>query len=294
MRIVAGVLLVALLAAAALAAAYHAAAPRGGGGGLFIVVTFPGLLGDVKALTCRGDRVVSLVPPGVDPHDYYLTPRGVALLRSADVIVSLGHTPLENAVHRLYMEGVLHGVLVEVPAIPGIRLVRNPVTGQLDLHMPVYDPRNYAVFVEYLAKVLAGLRPECRGVYLVKASRLVEAAEAVYRSAPRLLVRAVADSPATIYAVEWLGVRVVSLINPGYGLPATPRTILGAVSGVESGSVGLVVVTWPAESLVDRWLLELAAGRGLPVLYVYSPAAPGTVLSKIMMVAGEASRLNRG
>ncbi len=252
--------------------------------GLLVVVTFPGLLDDVKMLACPGDRVVSLVPRGVDPHDYYLPPWGLRVLRAADVIVSLGHTPLELMIRRMWAEGLIGGVLVEVPRVPGVRLLRNPVTGSLDLHMPVYDPRNYAAFIEYLAHVLALRRPECRGYYLSEAGVLASEAMRLYWSAPRLSARAVADSPALLYAVSWLGVRVVGLLRPGYGLPVTPAVI----EDLAKSGVSLVVVTAPVESPASTWLRWFAEERGLPVLYVYSPTYPGSVIWKLRVLVDEA------
>ncbi|MEM3892849.1 MAG: hypothetical protein QXR12_02735, partial [Thermofilum sp.] len=76
--------LLAVLAAAAVALSlllYLAPPPpREGVGGLRIAVTFPSLYEDVKALLCEGDTVVSIAPPGVDPHEYQLSPKDVELL----------------------------------------------------------------------------------------------------------------------------------------------------------------------------------------------------------------------
>ncbi|MET1100861.1 MAG: zinc ABC transporter substrate-binding protein, partial [Pyrodictiaceae archaeon] len=114
--------------------------------GLLIVTTFPNLVWDIKQLVCKDDRVKSIVPLGVDPHEYQLTPSDIQLLAKADIIVSTAHTPFEEDIRSLTLEGKLYATLIEIPRIPGIRILRNPVTGQPNYHMLIYDPENYKIF----------------------------------------------------------------------------------------------------------------------------------------------------
>ena len=99
-----------------------------GGHGLLIVVSFPNLAYDVELLACEDDTVISLAPPGMDPHDYQLTPSDVELLRRADLVISTAHAPFEVDIRRLVEEGRLSTVLVELPHVPGVRLLVNPIT----------------------------------------------------------------------------------------------------------------------------------------------------------------------
>ena len=254
-------------------------------GALLIVVTFPSLVGDVKQIVCRGDRVVSLVPPSVDPHEYQLKPSDVELLEKADVIVSTGHAPFEKRIAELVEEGVVHARLVVVWRAPGVRLLDNPVTGEPDLHMPIYDPRNYIAFIRYLARILSEANPSCASVYEEKAGAVVERVEGLIARAPRVEGVAVADMPYAVYAVEWLGLRVESLLVPEPGLPTTPPLVEKASRLLSRGA--WAVVTEPPVAKPSRLLLELAASHGAPVLRVPSPLANGTIPEKLEYIVSQ-------
>ncbi len=262
-----------------------------GGEGLKVVVTFPCLKPDVEALLAPGDTVYSIAPPGVDPHDYQLSPQDIALLREADVIVSLGHAPFELKIRELAEKGELKAVLVEVPRLPGIEIYQNPATGQPVLHMPIYDPSNYKVFVEHLAKVFSELRPSMASHYEEAARSLVEEVDGIAAAAPRLDVVAAADMPLSIYAVSWLGVKVKYLLVPEHGAPASPKTVEGVRRALEDGSVKLVVVTEPVEHSASRMLLEMAEEYGVPVLKVPSPLIVESVPAKLKAIVEEAQSL---
>ncbi len=253
--------------------------------GLTVVVTIPSLVGDVKEIVCRGDHVLSLVPPSVDPHSYQLTARDYELLSRANVIVSLGHTPFEVSIRRLVEEGKINAVLVELPRIPGIKLRVNPATGHLNLHLPVYDPGNYVVFVEYLAKVMGKLNPACSNVYRENALKLIDRVNAIVEETPKINASVVADTPVCQYAVEWSGARVVDLLIREHGVPATPTDIERIEELLSNGSIGFIAVISPSKAPASRRLVELAHEYGVPVLYVPSPTSPTSVVDKIENVS---------
>ncbi|MEM1703052.1 MAG: zinc ABC transporter substrate-binding protein, partial [Zestosphaera sp.] len=106
--------------------------------GITIVVTFPNLADDVNLIMCDSDRVYSLLPPSIDPHDYSLTPADVKLLEQADLIISTAHTHFELRISELRDQGVIKAVVIEIPKVSGIKLLQNPSTGLPNLHMPIY------------------------------------------------------------------------------------------------------------------------------------------------------------
>ncbi len=260
--------------------------------GLTVVVTIPSLVGDIEEIVCRGDSVLSIVPPGVDPHSYQLTARDYELLSRADVIVSLGHTPFEVSIRRLVEEGKINAVLVEIPKIPDIKLRVNPATGYLNLHLPVYDPGNYVVFIEYLARIMGELNPACFNIYRENALRLIGRINSIVEETPRINAGIVADTPVCQYAVEWSGARVVDLLIREHGVPATPSDIERVERLLRNGSVGLVAVISPPKAPASRRLVELAHEYGVPVLYVPSPTSPTPVIDKIENVSIQLRRMS--
>ena len=291
--------LAAAAAAIAVAAALYAlyatgggggsASSPGAGGGLTIVVTFNNLASDVKLLACRDDRVVALVPPGVDPHSYQLTPRDIQEVRKADLVVSTGHAPFEVKLRDI----VAPDRLVEIPRVPGVRLLENPVTHKPNYHMPIYDPDNYAAFMRYLAERLSRLRPGCASHYRSAAERVVREVEALKKETPRLSVAAVGSSPPVQYAVTWLGVRLSWLLVPEEGVAPTPETLSRAEALLKSNDTLAVVMVVSGHyvSPVDERLASMALEEGRAVMRVPAPFAPGSVLDKLRLVAEEAAKL---
>ena len=260
--------------------------------GLEIVVTFPNLAYDIALLLCEGDHLYSLVPQGVDPHDYQLTPEAISRLEGADVVISTAHAPFEMEIKEMRERGELEAVLVEIPEVPGIRLLENPATGQPNYHMPIYDPGNYKTFMRYIADVLANLRPGRAEDYLGKARELAEQVDALLSETPELSLEAVADLPLTQYAVSWLGVRIRFLLMKEHGVPASSAYLMRVEEAVSRGEVKLAVVCDPPRSSASEHLRRLADEHGLPVLRIPLPFSEGSILEKLSRISEQAVKLS--
>lgn len=257
--------------------------------GLVIVVTFPSLANDIEQLLCSGDIVVSIVPRGIDPHTYTLTPSAINILKRANVIVSTGHTSFEMKIRELVDEGVIRGVLIEIPRINGIEIKKNPATGQPNYHMPIYDPRNYALFIDRLTDVLARLRPECRIHYLDNRNSIIDKLYSIIYSANKTRVKAAAESPVIQYAVEWLGIDIEYLMIREHGISASAQDVLEIENALKNGDAKLVVVSEPLKTNAGSKLVELAEKYNVPILYIPSPLTNDTMLHRIEIVV---SRFN--
>ena len=273
--------------------------PRGadappGGRGLLIIVSFPNLAYDVALLADEEDEIAALVPIGADPHDYQLTPSDIRLLERADLIVSTAHAPFEAEMRKLVEEGHVRGVLLELPRLPGLRLLVNPATGQPNYHMPIYDPVNYERFVDYLSTVLAHLRPGKADEYAENARRVKESVRELLEKAPRLGLVAVADLPVVQYAVSWLDVEIISFVLKEPGVPATPGDLMELEEALANHEVDLVIVCRPTVVSASEELNALAKRYGLPIIYVPSPMEPGSILDKLSIVVDQALKLAKG
>jgi len=255
------------------------------GKGLYILVTFPNLAEDLKQLACSGDTVDYIAPPGLDPHEYQLTPSDVEKLLRADLVVSTSHAPFEIRIRELREQGLLKAVLVEIPWIPGIVLKNNPVLNTPNLHTPVYDPENYVVFINNITSILSTLNPECSSFYASRARIVVERVQSIAAATPKLSLDAVADTPVIQYAVEWLGIRVKYLVAREHESEASPQDLAVIEKAIANREVGVVAVTSPVTSRAGMWLVERAERYGIPVIYVPSPIAQKSVVEKLEEVA---------
>jgi len=144
----------------------------GGSGGVVVVVTFSYLKPDVERLMCGG-VLYSIVPPGVDPHEYQLKPSDQEVLRSADIVVSTGHTSFEQSIRGMVERGEIKAILLDIIEDTGVKLKVNPVTKQYNYHMPVNDPVNYLLFLSKLVEVLVRLNPGSKECIYEKYARVV-------------------------------------------------------------------------------------------------------------------------
>jgi len=260
--------------------------------GLKIAVTFYSLKPDIDLLTCTGDVVFSITPAGVDPHEYQLTPADVAKLKEADIIISTAHAPFETKISELVRNGEIKARLVEIPSIDGIKILRNPATGNPNYHWPIYDPENYLIYIKTLSNVFANLRPECRDTYKTKESILESNVTAIIQKAPRLKVNAIGASPVVQYAVNWMGINVSFLLIKEHDLPATPQDIAQAKDLLDKGKASFIVATNDilASSLGEK-LKELSSQTNIPLLLVPSPTSPESTLQKIKTVVDSISQI---
>ncbi len=254
---------------------------------LNIVVTFPSLYKDIKQIA-PDDNVYALAINS-DPHQYQLRPEDFEALKKADLIISTAHTPYELKIEELVKSGEIKAKLIEIPKINGIKILKNPETGQPNLHMPIYDPENYKVFLKFVAETLQSLNPD--GDYVKRAEIIAKEVDKIVKKTKRINTTAIGDFPFTQNAVSWLGVEVKYLVIKESNLPATPE-ISKIRDLIEKGKVGLVVITKPVKSKPSRYLLELAEENGVPVLYVYSPLVNKSILERLEDISNNYTSMN--
>ena len=248
---------------------------------LHIVVTFPNLAEDLKPLLCPGDVLSYIAPPGTDPHQYTLTPENIDELKKADIVISTAHAPFEIRIRELKEQGVFKAELIEIPRIPGLTIKKNPVMNTSNYHMPIYDPRNYIVFIKYVANEMAKLNPTCYSLYLEKANTTIEKVEDILEKTPRVNGYVVADTPATQYAIEWTGLRIKYLVVKEHGIEATPHDLETITKAIMGREVNAVVVTSPVKLRQSQWLLQQALKHDIPIIYVSSPLTITSIIDKL-------------
>ncbi|MEM0348322.1 MAG: zinc ABC transporter substrate-binding protein [Zestosphaera sp.] len=258
--------------------------------GITIVVTFPNLADDVNLIMCDSDRVYSLLPPSIDPHDYSLTPADVKLLEQADLIISTAHTHFELRISELRDQGVIKAVVIEIPKVSGIKLLQNPSTGLPNLHMPIYDPYNYLEFMRNLTNTLKRLNPACAGIYENKYELVRSKINELLSSVEPLNLRGIGVSPVVQYAVSWLGINLTSFLIPEEGVSPTTSVVREIEDQVKKGYVDLIIVTEEENTYVS-YLRSLGVQYGVPVLEVPLPFISGSVVSKLENIADQVAKI---
>ncbi|MCE4620398.1 MAG: zinc ABC transporter substrate-binding protein [Desulfurococcales archaeon] len=263
-----------------------------------VVVTFPNLKGDVQLLVKGCDiKVISLAPPGVDPHSYTLSPEKVKLVKEAMLVVSTGHAPFELSLRKI----VPQDKLVEINKIPGIKLAKLPGSGKPNPHMPILDPHNYKVFINYIRWKLGEALPKCYYRIYDNMANLTIALSDITRGdwgilgGPLNPRPAVITSPPLQYAVQWLGLHPVLLLSPGEGATPPAETVEKVKKILENNGVAVVMTVPPNAkpySKLDAWLINVAKEVNATVFAVPAPFALNSTIKIIYYVSLEATALS--
>ncbi|MEB3756202.1 MAG: zinc ABC transporter substrate-binding protein, partial [Desulfurococcales archaeon] len=250
--------------------------------GILIISTFPTLVDDINLVTCRNETVKTIVPKGVDPHDYQLTPEDAELLKKADVIVSTGHAPFETKIRYLVKNNETHAILIEIPKIPGIHILDNPVTGNPNYHMPIMDPRNYMVFMEDLVSKLDQADPGCRVFHHQKLMKLNSTITRLLSYTGKFNLTVVASDPTVEYEVSWLGLKVEYLFIVEHGTPASFQELNRISEALKKGEVRCIVASTSSSEQLQNLLKSVEAGNSnVKVVYIPGPLSEGSIPYKL-------------
>jgi len=260
------------------------ASVAGSGEGLTIVVTFPFLYNDVGALACEGDAVVNLVKPGIDPHEYQLTPSDIDLIKRADLIVSTGHTPFEIKIRELASSGQIRARLVELPSIEGVVLLRHPRTGALNYHGIQLYPQNYALLIKAIESTLEALRPECAEVYKANAEKMLQELSNLNSTVKKFSkLLAVVDLPPLQYIAAWLGLEVKHILVVEEGVPIMPQDYMEVEELLASAKHVIVMAT--KEGVAEAKLRSMSREHGVAFISLPNPLLYNGTLDYLRVTA---------
>jgi len=284
---------------------------RGEAGGLVVVLLTPGLEDEIRSLLAEGDEVY-VVGAGGDPHEIQLSPSDVEVIRRASLIISMGHTSVDERVEELRKRGEVKARILNMLEIPGLIIPELPEEdhdhhhdhhhhhhhGVKNYHEPFYDPRNAVVILGRIADLLAELRPEMKNVYIGKYGELKAKLDRMIGDYEGRLegYKAVVSTAEIQPAIEWLGVKVVAYVVFDQHESPSPQALEKARKELEEENVIVFIAVRcnggckPA-SQIDQMLLEEARARGVPVIETPLGYTEASIISKLEYIIKQVSRL---
>jgi len=211
------------------------------GNGTLIVAAFYPLAYAAQQVAAPGTEVDNLTPPGVEPHDLEVKPSDVEKIRSADLVLLLGHgfqPELEAAAG--------HGKhVVELLDTPG--LARHPDN---DPHVWL-DPVRYALIAKRIAAALH--RPHAADPMLAR----LRALDHEYRQGLRGCARhdIVTSHEAFAYLGERYGLHQVAITGLSPEAEPTPKRMASIVEQVKQTDATTVFT----ETLVSPRIADTVA-----------------------------------
>ncbi|MEM0491376.1 MAG: zinc ABC transporter substrate-binding protein [Acidilobaceae archaeon] len=270
--------------------------------GLTIVLLFPGIQKEVSRLLSSDDKLYVIGGAGVDPHELQLSPSDVEMIRRANIVLSMGHTHVDEQVESMIKRGEVKARFINVLEIKGLILPRLP-DGKINIHEPYYDPRNLILILEVLVDEMSRLRPEKRDYYYSRLSEVRSEVEELISRYSGILkgYNAVLTTAELQPAVAWLGLNVVSYIV--WDTHETPKAsaIEEAIRALDDSNVIAVVAIIDHEhdhnhnhehdhgphrfmTILDKMIAEEANARGRIVIGVPPGWAGESILESIRHV----------
>ncbi|WP_399540494.1 zinc ABC transporter substrate-binding protein AztC [uncultured Frigoribacterium sp.] len=264
--------------------------PAGTGGaaaGTPRVVVTTNILGDVVG-ELIGDQadVVTLMPPGADPHSVEISAREAADLRDADLVVSNG-LGLEEGLQQHVDSAAAAGVpVVEAgDLIEPLAYAEGDAEGELDPHFWT-DPQRMLDVVDGLERELAtqvdgldaGALESAAASYRGQLEQLDADLEASFGAIPAERRALVTNHHVFGYLAERYGFRVVGAVLPSGTTLAAPSAsdLAGLTDAIEEAGVATIFAD---ASQPDRLVQVLADEADVEVdvvaLHTESLSAPG-------------------
>ncbi|AEC52067.1 hypothetical protein PNA2_1151 [Pyrococcus sp. NA2] len=232
-----------------------------------VVVSLPSIASIIQEALGESVEVVYLVPPGVEPHQYQLSPEQVSLLRRADVIVTTGHLPAELKIEELKKSGEIRGVVLGIKDYEsfGFRyLPERWYEGKSNPHGIWLDPKNALAIAKATEQSLVHLYPELSEELNERIKIFETKIRAIEMAYAGILKgkKAVVELPSQQYALEWLGIEVIESIKPEAEIPAK------SVDSLASVGADLVVYDEATPENLKDASKKLSERLGIPIANV--------------------------
>ena len=212
-------------------------------------------------------QVEYLVPPGVDPHQYQLTPEQIEKIQKADVIVTIGHLPVEEKIEELEKEGILKGEVLGIEDYQryGFRyLPERWYNNKYNPHGIWLDPYNALAIAEATKEALKS-RYSGQNIFEAQYSLFKAKVETIILAYQKMNLsekQAIIELPSQQYALEWMGIEVIASIKPEEEIPA--KSVDELLEMVKT--VDVIVYSADSPESLKNAALELSRKTGVPTI----------------------------
>ncbi|RLF75632.1 ABC transporter substrate-binding protein, partial [Thermococci archaeon] len=188
-------------------------------------------------------------------------------IQKADVIVTIGHLPLEEKIEELEKEGILKGEVLGIEDYQryGFRyLPERWYNNKYNPHGIWLDPYNALAIAEATKEALK-TRYSGQNIFEAQYSLFKAKVETIILAYQKMNLsekQAIIELPSQQYALEWMGIEVIASIKPEEEIPA--KSVDELLEMVKTVDV-IVYSTNSPESLKNA-VLELSRKTGVPTI----------------------------
>lgn len=244
-----------------------------------ILVTMDMLKLLVSPIVGSRGEVVSVVPEGVEPHGFTLSPSIIRAALNSDLIVITGHMEWEmDLVERVARE---RGVPPDSISINLLELVRSKgtilkINGEENIHGFWLLPDNAILIAESLENMFSKIRPEYSEEFSSNYVSFKSRVSSLKSFLKRLSEKYGSENSKVVigfyaeqYVVEALGLRTGAVLI-GEEEVVKPDSLSRIYEGLRSGEYSCIIVSDTAllMSNVKNAIQQISADTGCPVAYV--------------------------
>lgn len=244
------------------------------------IVATTTIVGDVVgAIGGEGVDLQVLLPAGIDPHSFEVTPKDVAILNGADIVFINGlglesflNSIMESALNDAVVQSVSDGI-APIPAVgEGV-----DVDSDHDVDPHVYfDPLRVLVWVDNIEDTLVDLDPENGELYKENAlkyrAQLTELDTWISQQVEKLPADnriIVTDHESLGYLADRYQFRLLGTVIPGYSTLSEPsaQELAALLADIETLDVRAVFV---AESTNDKLTEQIARDMEIQLVPIFT------------------------
>jgi manganese/iron transport system substrate-binding protein len=259
-----------------------------GGAGLRVVATTT-IIGDVvRNITGESAQVITLLPPGSDPHSFQPTPRDVATVADAHLIFANGlgleeflQPLLQNAGSQAKVVYVNEGVSLlrasDVALQPNANSSSTPASGAVDADPHTwFDPNNVVIWSENIERTLSELDASNASTFADNASTYRQQLQELdtwirqqVDQIPPSNRKLVSDHAVFTYFAQRYGFEQVGAVIPSYSTLSAPSA--QEVANLENSIRQLdVQAIFVSESVNPNLSERIAQDTGIQLVFVYT------------------------
>lgn len=268
MKRLARILLLALLLPSQVALAAYAKP-----GEVVICTSVASLNGIVADVVGENVRIISIVPPGAEPHVFQLSPSMINELAKVDLFVFTGHFEFEGKIIEA-LPGKKYITLDKSRMLYGgyeVRILEVPGGGH-NLHAYWIHPKNALAIARAIVDELVKIDPSNAGVYKSRLGEFENKVDDILRKYAELSERykvgkvVIAFLPEQ-YFVDPLGPSEVEVLVRSEYVAPSGRELQGLISSLR-GDVKLIISSDVAKALYGDLISEVAREVGAKVVYL--------------------------
>lgn len=239
-----------------------------------VVTTLPYLVSIIESIGNDLIEVECLIPQGADPHHYELTINDMQKVENADLIVTTGpsHLPVESKILEMVSKGEIKSTIINYKDYVrnGLNLLKLP-NGRYNPHGYFLSCNGTKAIAISVADALKKIDPKNSKLYEYNLLLYLNNIDKIIKMAKSSLdgkeIKVALLTPILQYALNDLGIKIISILVPEHGVEPTAKAIEDVISLAKKREIDFILLTDRDESEY-RSVVKIFNDENIPYIIV--------------------------